>query len=535
VTAATNVLGPFTYGYDGVTGRLASVTYPNGQASSFSYFGNVGDRRLQTIHHRKADASTLSRFDYTYDSVGNILTWQQQVDNAAPTVYQLGYDAADELTAATNQTTDAAPTVLKRYAYAYDPAGNRTSEQIDDAATTTSYDALNRLRSQQGGGPLVFTGTVSKPARVMIQGQPVTVDSTNRFSGSVPAPGGTTRVVIAATDGSGNQGTASYDVDQASASKTLTYDANGNLTADGVRTLEWDARNQLLAVSQGSHRSEFTYDGWRRRVRIVEKDSGVVTTNRQFVWCGSELCEERDTSGATVTKRFFSQGVQDTGTSYLYTSDHLGSVRELMDETGAVRARYDYDPWGLRTKASGDKDAAVGFTGHYEHAATGLTLAPFRAYDSSLGLWISEDPAGMIDGPLLYGYVGHNPIGYVDPTGEQTGAAIGGVVGGLVGFMGGGGLAVASGGVLTPAIVECTALGSVGGALTGQVLENAIGSIFEAHKTKIRPSTEEKHEEGEARVKKDKGGEKADWPDGPRDPPRRRPPWWPKTGPWPPK
>jgi hypothetical protein len=147
----------------------------------------------------------------------------------APTVYQFGYDAADQLTAATNQTTNPAPTLLKRYAYAYDPAANRTSEQIDDAVTSSSYDTLNRLTSQQGGGPLAFNGTVSKPARVIIQGQPVTVDSLNRFSGSVVAPSRTTRVVIAATDGKGNQSAASYDVDQASVSRGFTYDANGSL------------------------------------------------------------------------------------------------------------------------------------------------------------------------------------------------------------------------------------------------------------------------------------------------------------------
>ncbi|MCL4848503.1 MAG: hypothetical protein KJ066_18310 [Acidobacteria bacterium] len=48
-------------------------------------------------------------------------------------------------------------------------------------------------------------------------------------------------------------------------------DANGNLTADGTRTFEWDARNQLVAVTVGTHRSEFVYDGLQRRVRQVEK------------------------------------------------------------------------------------------------------------------------------------------------------------------------------------------------------------------------------------------------------------------------
>jgi YD repeat-containing protein len=49
VTTEVNALGTFTYGYDGPTGRLATVTYPNGQTSAYSYFDNLHDRRLQTM------------------------------------------------------------------------------------------------------------------------------------------------------------------------------------------------------------------------------------------------------------------------------------------------------------------------------------------------------------------------------------------------------------------------------------------------------------------------------------------------------
>jgi len=132
VTSETNVLGTFTYGYVGATGRLQLVTYPNGQTSSYAYFDTLGDLRLQTIHHRKPDTSTLSKFDpstllgvalslskddFAYDTVGNILTWQQQADSDAPTVWQYGYDRADQLTAAVHQAAGGTPAILKRYAY----------------------------------------------------------------------------------------------------------------------------------------------------------------------------------------------------------------------------------------------------------------------------------------------------------------------------------------------------------------------------------------------------------------------------------
>ncbi len=78
------------------------------------------------------------------------------------------------------------------------------------------------------------------------------------------------------------------------------------------------------------------------------------------------MCEEREANGANVVKRFFPQGEQRIGGSdagpYFYTRDHLGSVRELTDESGAVRARYDYGVWGNRTKFFWVLDCEFGFT-----------------------------------------------------------------------------------------------------------------------------------------------------------------------------
>lgn len=48
-------------------------------------------------------------------------------------------------------------------------------------------------------------------------------------------------------------------------------DSNGNMTGDGTRTCEWDAENRLTAITIGSQRSEFSYDGNDRRVRVVER------------------------------------------------------------------------------------------------------------------------------------------------------------------------------------------------------------------------------------------------------------------------
>ena len=171
-------------------------------------------------------------------------------------------------------------------------------------------------------------------------GQPAAVVTARmRSRAGVPVVPGTNTVTIAATDRSGNTATATYEVDVADAPKTFTYDANGNLTSDGTRTFEWDARNQLVAVTVGTHRSEFVYDGLQRRVRQVEKDNGVTTADTRVLWCETAICEERAADGVTVTRRLYAQGEQAAGTARFFARDHLGSVVEVADGTATVLAR----------------------------------------------------------------------------------------------------------------------------------------------------------------------------------------------------
>jgi RHS repeat-associated protein len=415
-----NVLGTFSYAYDGFTSRLATVGYPNGQSSTYTYLPANQDERLQTIHHRYPSAATLSKFDYTYDAGGNILTLQHQAESAAPTVFRYGYDQADELLAATKWTTDPTPAVLKRYAYSYDGTGNRTSEQIDDAVTGTTYNTMNRLVSQEPAGGLRFGGMVSEPAAVTVAGRPAIVKADNSFFATVPIATGPNTIPIVATDPSGNSATKQYQVTSTGPTTTFTYDANGNLAGDGVRTLEWDARNQLVAINVGTHRSEFTYDGEQRRVRIVEKENGATESETKAIWCEDEICEERAADGTTVVRRAFGQGEQVGGVGRYFAADHVGSITEVTDGTTSLLARYAFDPWGNRTLITGTDITTVGFTGYRWQPNGSGWLSKYRFLDSSMGKWTAEDPAGLKEGPNLYAYVANNPLKTIDLLGDQV-------------------------------------------------------------------------------------------------------------------
>src|SRR5262249_24057802 len=155
---------------------------------------------------------TLSKFDYTYDVVGNILTLRRQVDSNAVT-WTYGYDTADQLTSAIKQSTDPTPVTLNRYAYTYDVADNRTGEQIDEVAKGATYDSMNRLVSQQSSGAVRLEGTVSEPATVTVGGKALSVSGANRFTGSIPITTGTTPFTITAVDASGNSASQAFEVD----------------------------------------------------------------------------------------------------------------------------------------------------------------------------------------------------------------------------------------------------------------------------------------------------------------------------------
>jgi RHS repeat-associated protein len=209
-------------------------------------------------------------------------------------------------------------------------------------------------------------------------------------------------------------------VDATAGGKAFEFDANGNLISDGTRTFEWDARNRLIAVNIGSHRTEMQYNGQQHRVRIIEKENGSTTSDIRSIWCEDRICEERTSDGITVTRRAVSHGEDSDGVNLFYVEDHLGSTVSVSDSVATTLGRYTYDPFGRQTAAPSAQLLVRGFTRHMWLPDAELWVSQYRGYDPAIGRWISQDPTGFYDGPNAYDYVHNRTTILVDPDGQAA-------------------------------------------------------------------------------------------------------------------
>ena len=144
-------------------------------------------------------------------------------------------------------------------------------------------------------------------------------------------------------------------------------------------------------------------------------------TTHEFVWStagGLPLLLDDGTHryvyGPTLTPIAQLDGVSGD-IEYLHT-DMLGTPRLITSDTGVAVGITAVDAYGNRTGHTGSADSAIGFTGNWTDAATGLVYLRARDYDPSTGQFLTVDP--LVDETRYpYAYVANNPLVFTDPTG----------------------------------------------------------------------------------------------------------------------
>ncbi len=242
------------------------------------------------------------------------------------------------------------------------------------------------------------------------------------------------------------------------------FDAHGNqVILRTAHPLVWNFANQLQSVTiverqdhteksaAGNDVEYYVYDGGGQRVRKINETygfGGTVVTVRETLYSGNieirrtsrgPTTDSAAVSTSSVISEYHSLRIMDdengVATRDLWTAgdppgdflnpaiiyhlqDNLNSYTTQVNADGEIIAREEYAPFGESTFFAGvggaDELTHYRYSGQERDNATGFYYYGARYYANWLGRWLSPDPAGTIDGPNLYAFVGNNPVSMVD-------------------------------------------------------------------------------------------------------------------------
>jgi len=423
--------GSFAYDYSATTGQLVSATDPDGGVLSYGYDGSlvtdegyVGSEFSANVHRE-------------YDNDFRVVS--RDIDGGEVVAY--GYDGDNLLTSAGGETLeyDGATGLLEsttvgevRMEMLYNGFGEPTTIRYTDGVNGLLYeevlerDKLGRIVEKRE--TTLSGGTVTYDYGYDLRGRLTTVHEGGTLSRSWSYDANGNRSET--TPGSNKVGV--YDAQDrmmAYGDLSFTYGENGEMTSmtdtssGEVTTYDYDEMGNLLeVVLPGGDVIEYEHDARNRRVG--KSVNGVF--ERGWVYKDQlNPIAEVDASGTVVARFVYgARGhvpdlVVRGGVTYRVVTDHLGSVRAVVDaSTGVVVQEVDYDAWG---EVLGDTNPAwqpFGFAGGLGDAGTGLVRFGARDYVGSLARWSARDPIGFRGGSgNLYRYAHNSPVLLRDASG----------------------------------------------------------------------------------------------------------------------
>ncbi len=417
--------GNYNYTYDPTSGKLNQITSPNADTLSFSYDGSlplsttwagtINGKVSKTYNNdfilktRQINSETPINFAYDNDLLliqagktsltrdpGNGLIKQTQLtDGTNNTTTTRGHNGFAELSSLV-VTHNA--NALYETSYTRDKLGRITHKTENLNGTTTDYDYVYDL-----AGRLIKVDT--NGITTATYGYD---DNSNRthLNGSL----------IGSYDDQDRQ--TQYN------GIHYTYTDNGELKTKTqgaqITQYHYDVIGNLIDVTLPDNTAiEYLIDGRNRRVG--KKRNGVL--EQAFLYKDKlNPIAELDANSHIVSQFIYASRsnipdyMEKGGKTYRIIADHLGSPRLVVElASGVVVQQMDYDVWGKVTLDTNPGFQPFGFAGGIYDQDTELTRFGARDYDASVGRWTVKDPIGF-DGGLsnLYGYVGGDPVNFVD-------------------------------------------------------------------------------------------------------------------------
>ena len=298
-----------------------------------------------------------------------------------------------------------------------------------------------------GGLPLRFGASIygTYPAKamaddIMIHNRvltPVEIQSLARANGS-PLTGSAGTSTLSCNGGEPgdivyeyHSGSQRLETIQTDTTTNYLYDANGNTTAMGSNTFNYNNANRLSSATANGLTTSYRYNALGQRAWKNNRNETILFLYDQ----AGQLVAQYDGTGNRVNEYLYLNGqpialIDSQDAVYYVINDHLGTPQKLMDQSQAVVWEADYLPFGEATvdeDPDGDGSNVTNnlrFAGQYFDQETGLHYNWFRYYDPGTGRYITSDPIGLAGGINTYGYAYQNPIINTDPQGLAIPAAI---------------------------------------------------------------------------------------------------------------
>ncbi len=353
---------PFRWGYHETNGMMQTLVYPNGVARRNVW--THGRNLLESVEYARAGASdAFQSHDYVYDDLARPIarTDRRDGDDGPLKTQHFSYNDRSELVSQDDGLGGVS------YSYSYDNIGNRkrTTERWETIRYETN--AMNEY------------ATLYPP---QMEFRP-------------------------------------------------EYDADGNQTrprpANGIWRVTYDANDRPVRFADEGGKSVVTcgYDYRGRRFEKKVVTNGETVYHARYRYRGYLAVAEIDLTGAvpqmaathvwdptepTATRLLTTRNAR-TGERVYALHDAMKNVTSLCDESGTVRANYDYAPFGPLNLKEGDLASwnKFRFSSEYADDETGLIYYNYRHYNPADGRWISRDPVGEDGGVNLFGFVENSP------------------------------------------------------------------------------------------------------------------------------
>lgn len=426
IVTSKTVVNAIRYTYDSDGNLTKKVITPTGDEPFTYYYETTDDNTVvkfvaggkNVTCHSKTDSFGRKEFDEIQTSAGFI---SRQFS------YHTGDFTADNKD---NEKLKSTPTTQlvsritlsngRTLEYEYD-AEERITKVVDSEEGTTeyTYDAFGQMLTEKKNGAVINNMVYNSYGNILSKsGDMYFYDSVWKDR--------LTQISYNETDENGNV--------TGIASKTITYDAQGNPTNYFGTPMMWEKGRQLKSINTGFYTYNYTYNA-----NGIRTGKAYSTFTCKYTLDGTKILKEELTSGTykrVITPLYDNEdsvcGIVYNNTPYYFQKNLQGDIIAIVNASGTIVGKYSYDAWGKCTITYQNSRLGVTaanpfrYRGYYYDSETGFYYLQSRYYDPSTGRFVNADVVGFakITQGNLYSYCNNSPVIYKDELGFSASAFV---------------------------------------------------------------------------------------------------------------